>query len=145
MSGFLGRYEYQLDEKGRVALPAPFRREAGEGRFVLLQWEPTHLSLFPESTWAEVQTRLMDFRRSDPAGQQFARRILSNAVEVSPDKQGRILIPAWLQEAAGLEGSALLVGQMNQVEIWAPSRFAEVVGGAEEGVGLGAFAKRIFL
>ena len=122
-------FEYQLDAKGRVALPAPFRREAGDGRFVLLQWETTHLSLYPESTWKEVQARLVDFRRGDRAGQQFVRKILSNAIEVTPDKQGRILIPAWLQAGAALEGTVLLVGQLHPVEIWNPDRFAAATEG----------------
>jgi MraZ protein len=143
LSGFLGRYEYQLDAKGRVALPAPFRREAGDGRFVLLQWESTHLSLYPEATWKDVQERLVAFRRGDKAGQRFVRKILSNAIEVTPDKQGRILIPAWLQEGAGLEGSALLVGQLNQVEIWNPDRFSEATGGDD--ADLGDLSQRLFL
>jgi MraZ protein len=143
LSGFLGRFEYQLDAKGRVALPAPFRREAGDGRFVLLQWEPTHLSLYPESTWREVQERLVDFRRGDRAGQQFVRKILSNAIEVTPDKQGRILIPAWLQAGAALDGSVLLVGQLNQVEIWSPERFAAATEGGD--ADLGDLSQRIFL
>lgn len=143
MSGFLGRFEYQLDAKGRVALPAPFRREAGDGRFVLLQWETTHLSLYPESTWKEVQARLVDFRRGDRAGQQFVRKILSNAIEVTPDKQGRILIPAWLQAGAALEGTVLLVGQLNQVEIWNPDRFAAATEGDD--ADLGDISQRLFL
>ena len=143
MSGFLGRYEYQLDAKGRVALPAPFRREAGDGRFVLLQWESTHLSLYPQATWKDVQERLVAFRRGDRAGQRFVRKILSNATEVTPDKQGRILIPAWLQEGAGLDGSALLVGQLNQVEIWNPDRFTDATGGDD--ADLGDLSQRLFL
>jgi len=48
-------------------------------------------------------------------------------VEVSPDKQGRILIPAWLQEAASLEGSVLLNGNIDRVEIWNPGKYRESV------------------
>ena len=51
MSAFRGRYEHQLDEKGRVSLPAAFRRREGEARFVLLQWEKPYLTLFPEAKW----------------------------------------------------------------------------------------------
>ncbi len=125
MAGFLGQYEYQLDQKGRVSLPAEYRRRADDTRFVLLQWEPTHLTLFPQSTWEGVQKRLLELRRSRSAMAGHLRRITARAVEVEPDKQGRILIPAWLKEAAALDGSALLIGALDRVEIWNPERFRE--------------------
>ena len=52
MTSFLGRYEFQMDEKGRVSLPSAFRREAGGDRFVLLQWRAPALTLFPVASWA---------------------------------------------------------------------------------------------
>ncbi len=125
MAGFLGQYEYQLDSKGRVSLPAEYRRRAEGPRFVLLQWEPTHLTLFPEGTWAGVQERLLEFRRSQSAVARHLRQITARAVEVEPDKQGRILIPAWLKEAADLDGSALLIGALDRVEVWNPDRFRD--------------------
>jgi len=125
VAGFLGQYEYQLDEKGRVSLPAEYRRRADDTRFVLLQWEPTHLTLFPQSTWEGVQERLLQLRRSRSAMAGHLRRITARAAEVEPDKQGRILIPAWLKEAAELEGSALLIGALDRVEIWNPERFRD--------------------
>jgi MraZ protein len=133
-----------MDEKGRVALPAPFRREAGESPLVLLQWQSTHLTLFPQATWADVQARLVDYRRIDLDGQRFVRRVLSNAVEVTPDKQGRILIPAWLQQAADLSGTVLVVGQMNQIEVWDPTRFNAATS-PEDAEAAKDFAHRIFL
>jgi MraZ protein len=112
-----------MDEKGRVSLPAAFRREAGGERFVLLQWEKPYLTLFPEEVWTSVQERLLEYRRADPEAWGYVREITSNAVEVSPDKQGRILIPAWLQEAASLEGTVVLSGVIDRVEIWDPEEF----------------------
>ncbi len=124
MAGFLGQYEYQLDQKGRVSLPAEYRRKADDTRFVLLQWEPTHLTLFPESTWDEVQERLLAQRRQNRSAiARHLRQITARAVEVTPDKQGRILVPSWLLEAAGLEGSALLIGALDRIELWDPERF----------------------
>src|SRR5687767_12420336 len=89
VSGFVGQYEHQMDEKGRVSLPSAFRREAESDRFVLLQWEPDYLTLFTASKWVEVQARLLQFRGGDPQAWNRVRLIVANAVEVSPDKQGR--------------------------------------------------------
>ncbi len=126
MTSFLGRYEFQMDEKGRVSLPSAFRREADGDGFVLLQWRPPALTLFPVESWAAAQERLLTFRRNQPEAWGDVLAITSSAVEVSPDKQGRILVPAWLQKAAGLEGTVLLVGNIDRVELWHPPEFERV-------------------
>lgn len=127
MSRFLGTYEHQLDEKGRVSLPSAFRREAEGDRFVLLQWEASYLTLFPQARWDEIQEELLRFRKSGSEAAHYVRGVLARAVEVSPDKQGRILVPAWLQESAGLQGSVLLNGNIDRVELWNPERFRTTV------------------
>ena len=123
MSGFLGRYEKRLDGKGRLSLPAPFRRAAADGPLVLLQYQAPALTLFPEEPWGTIRDRLAEYRRSHPGAAAHVRRITSFAVEVTPDKTGRILIPAWLQEAASLNGEALVVGSLDRIEIWNPGLF----------------------
>ncbi len=142
MNGFVGQYEHQMDEKGRVSLPSAFRREADGDRFVLLQWEPDYLTLFPAAKWAEVQERLLEYRRSEPQAWNHVRVIVSNAVEVSPDKQGRILVPASLQAAAGLSGTVLLSGNIDRVELWSPATYREAV--QEKAGDLQQFAHKLF-
>lgn len=116
-----------MDEKGRVSLPSAFRREADSDRFVLLQWEPDYLTLFPAAKWVEVQSRLLQFRAGDPAAWNQVRQVVANAVEVSPDKQGRILVPATLQASAGLAGTVLLSGNIDRVELWDPAKYRDKV------------------
>jgi MraZ protein len=128
---FLGSYTYTLDEKGRVSLPAPFRREAEEQRFVLLQVYPPALALYPEVAWREVEERLRGVLRNDPEARLWVLRVMSSAVEVVPDSQGRILIPGRLQEAANLAGQVLLVGAIDKVELWNPGEFEGAVDGKE--------------
>ncbi len=142
MNGFVGQYEHQMDQKGRVSLPSAFRREAEGDRFVLLQWEPAYLTLFPEDKWRDVQEKLLEFRRSDPSAWNSVRSIISNAVEVSPDKQGRILVPATLQAAASLSGPVLLSGNLDRVELWDPATYRAAVEGQTGD--LDQFAHRLF-
>lgn len=142
MNGFVGQYEHQMDEKGRVSLPSAFRRESDSGRFVLLQWEEPYLTLFPASKWVSVQERLLEYRRNDPRAWNQVRLIVSNAVEVSPDKQGRILVPSGLQDAAGLSGTVLLSGNIDRVELWNPSTYAEAV--QQDAGNLEQFAHNLF-
>ena len=129
---FLGSFQHQLDDKGRLSLPAPFRREATDQRFVLVQAYAPALQLYPETEWLAVEERMEDMLR-DPGGRLWVLSVMENAVEVAPDAQGRILIPAPLRSAAELEGQALLVGVINKVEIWNPAKFAETVRGAASG------------
>jgi len=139
---FVGQYEHQMDEKGRVSLPSAFRREAEGDRFILLQWEKPYLTLFTPPKWAEVQERLLEYRKDQPAAWNRVRAIVANAVEVGPDKQGRILIPAALQLAASLTGKVLLSGNIDRVEIWSPEIYREVVEG--QTTELEPFAHRLF-
>lgn len=124
---FLGSYQYQLDEKGRVSLPAAFRREAADQSFVLIQAYPPALSLYPEGGWLEVEERMRDLLKHQPEARLYVLAMMSNAVEVMPDSQGRILIPARLKEAAGLEGQVLLVGAIDKVELWNPAQFQQAM------------------
>lgn len=138
MSGFLGSYEYQLDEKGRVSLPADFRRKAEDGApFVLLQSlqsEAPCLVLYPESAWWSVRKRLADLRESDRSAKAraFLRWVNSTAQEVTPDKQGRINIPDRLREVASLDGAVLVVGVGDRIEIWDPGEYRRYMGDPAE-------------
>ena len=138
---FLGSFQHQLDEKGRLSLPAQFRREATDQRFVLVQAYAPSLALYPETEWLEVEERMQTMMR-DPAARLWVLSVMSNAVEVTPDAQGRILVPAPLRSAAELDGQALLVGAINKVEIWNPAKFEEAVRGAAPG--FDKFAADIF-
>ena len=129
MAGYLGAFEHQLDEKGRVALPAAFRREAeGEPLVLIHGWDDPHLTLLPQPVWKQLLDRLMELRRTDLSAANAVRSLLARATEVVPDRQGRILEPAGLQEAAGLgAGAVILHGNIDRVELWNPDRFRQVV------------------
>lgn len=144
MPTFLGSYTYTLDDKGRVSLPAAFRREAGEQRFVLLQVHAPALALYPESAWREVEERLRGVLRNDPGARMWVLGLMSNAVEVSPDSQGRILIPSRLQEAANLGGQVLMVGAIDKVELWNPSDFENAAAEAGDQEAFRQYAPQIF-
>jgi MraZ protein len=124
MNGYLGSYQHQIDEKGRLSLPASFRRDGGEEPMVLVHAFPDSLTLYPRSTWADVEVRLRERLRMDPAARTYVLSVTANAVEVVPDKQGRILVPARLQEKVGITGPTLVVGNIDRIELYSPDRFA---------------------
>lgn len=139
---FRGSYLFQMDEKGRVALPAAFRREAADQRFILMQAYTSSLALYPEAEWAGVEERLSELLTHNPKARTYVLSIMSSVVEVVPDSQGRILIPVRLKDAAHLEGPVQLVGVIDRIEIWNPDRFEEAV--SAEASGFEQFAPQIF-
>lgn len=132
MSGFLGSHRHQIDEKGRLSLPASFRRDVDERPFVLVQAHPQALTLYPADSWRAVEERLLELLRRQPAARANVLAITANAAELLPDRQGRILIPQRLLESAGLRETALLVGVIDRIEIWDPDRFDAVVAARDE-------------
>jgi MraZ protein len=128
MSGFLGSYLHQIDDKGRLNLPAQFRRDAPDRPLVLVQVHSDALSLYPETAWSGVEDRLRELLRLQPHARPHVLGLTANALEVVPDRQGRILIPQRMQTSASLVGSALLVGLLDRIEVWNPDRFDATVG-----------------
>src|SRR5690606_16016163 len=114
-------------------LPAAFRREAPDQRFVLIQAYRPSLALYPEAEWAAVQERLEELIRHQPEARMYVLSLVSRAVEVRADGQGRILITASLQAAAQLDGRVRLVGALDKVAVWNPDVFESAVAEAESG------------
>jgi MraZ protein len=122
MSGFLGSYTHQIDEKGRLSLPASLRRD-GKEPLVLVQVNPDSLTLFPRPVWSQMEERLRDMLRRNPRSRPYVLRVTANAVEVVPDSQGRILVPQRMQKEVGIAGPTLIVGAMDRIELWNPEAF----------------------
>lgn len=131
MSGFLGSYRHSLDAKGRVSLPAPFRREGGES-FVLIRFHPDALTLYTRDGWRDVEEELREMLERRPDFRPWVLRVTGAARHASLDGQGRILIPDGLREEVGLEDTALIVGALDKIEIWDPERFDERTEGTDE-------------
>ncbi|HEU0297940.1 MAG TPA: hypothetical protein VFR37_00755 [Longimicrobium sp.] len=123
MSGFLGSYTHQIDEKGRLSLPAPFRKERGDEPLVLVHVNPDSLTLFPRKVWSQMEERLRDVLRRNPGARPYVLKVTANATEVAPDGQGRILVPQRMQKDAGITGPTLVVGAIDRIELWDPARF----------------------
>lgn len=120
---FMGQYEHTIDTKGRTIIPVKYREELGE-TFVATRGLDGCLYLYPAADWQEFVDKLKSLP-SNLNNRKIQRQFLSKAMEVSLDKQGRILIPAMLRELAGLEKDISFVGMMNHVEIWAKDRLEQ--------------------
>jgi MraZ protein len=119
---FLGRYDYAMDDRGRVPLPPRYRDAFAHGA-MLNQGPDPCLRLFTADNFdqqAQLYTR--EDATEEPA-RQIRRSFFANCFSVELDKQGRILIPAPLRAYARLDANVLISGAGEWLEIWNPDDF----------------------
>ena len=114
---FIGEYTHSLDIKGRVALPAKFRQKLGEGAIITRGLDHS-LFIYNKSDWEALAQKLIALPLSQSNSRAFARLMLAGAMEVEFDNQGRILVPEYLRQYAGLKKQAVFAGLYNRIEIW---------------------------
>lgn len=120
-----GRYEHNIDAKGRIFVPAKLREKLGE--FFIAAAVMDHcVSLYSMEEWDKLQQGLAQMPMTK--ARKLQRYLSANAADVQVDAQGRILLPKHLLAYAGLEKEALVVGAGNRAEIWKPSAYEEDIG-----------------
>lgn len=125
---FLGNFQHNLDDKGRLMIPARFR-EMLEGGAYITQGFDKCLMVLTEDYFKQVYERIEAMNLADPTARLLRRLILSNAYPVEADKVGRILVPQNLRAFLGIatEGSGELTvaGQGEYFEVWTPALWNE--------------------
>lgn len=114
---FLGEYKHNVDEKNRLAIPVKFRVDFKSGG-VLTRGLDNCLFLFTKSDWQKLVEKISDLPLSQANARSFSRMMLMGAMEVKVDKLGRILLPDYLKDFAGLKKKVVVGGVFNRVEIW---------------------------
>jgi MraZ protein len=113
----LGQFERNLDDKGRLAIPAALRDGLGAGA-VLARGFDGCLCIYPAGRWQVLTRAADDLPEVNPEARSLARMVFGSAVPCDLDRQGRVTIPAFLRQHANLRGSAVIVGINSRVEIW---------------------------
>lgn len=122
---FLGQFQHNLDDKGRLMIPARFR-ELLEGGAYITQGFDKCLMVLTEAYFKQVYERIEAMNLADPTARLLRRLILSNAYPVEVDKVGRILVPQNLRTFLGVPSGELVVaGQGEYFEVWTPATWAE--------------------
>jgi MraZ protein len=114
---FLGEYNHSIDEKGRLTIPAKFRAELAGGLVVTRGFDQ-NLMMFPLTGWQELAEQVTQRPLSNEDMRLFRRRLFAGAVDLEPDRQGRIVLPAYLREFAGINGEVIVAGLYNYIEVW---------------------------
>jgi MraZ protein len=120
---FTGEYRHTVDDKGRLAVPAKFRVQLGAGA-VVSRWLDACLAIHTQHGWDELATKVAALPITSQDSRRFQRFVFAGAAEVELDRQGRILLPAFLREDIGLGNEAVVVGSRDHAEIWVPATWA---------------------
>ncbi|CUS02734.2 Protein MraZ [Candidatus Promineifilum breve] len=126
----LGEYRHTIDDKGRLTIPAKFRGELAAG-VVVTRGLNRNLIAFSLDDWRDLAGRVKGLPWGDPSAREFRRRIFSGAIDLEPDKQGRILLPANLRDFAGINGEVVIAGMFDHLEIWNSEAWESVRQAAE--------------
>lgn len=116
---FWGEYSHQLDEKGRLIIPARFRPHLAHGA-VLTRGLDRNLVIYPQAAWQSLCENLNQMPITHPTGRALRRLLFSGAVELALDRQGRVLIPVYLRDYATLDTEVLIAGMETFLELWEP-------------------------
>jgi MraZ protein len=119
---FLGQFQHNLDEKGRLMIPAAFRQTLEGGAYVTQGFDRC-LMVMTEAYFGQVYERINAMNLADPAARMLRRLILSTAYPVELDKVGRILVPQNLRQFVGFDGEAIVAGQGDYFEVWTPAEW----------------------
>ena len=118
----LGEYKHNLDIKGRVAIPAKFRDKIGAGA-IITRGLDNCLFVFANKEWEVLAAKITALPLAQADSRAFARLMLSGAMDLELDSQGRVLIPDYLRKYAGLAKQVVVAGVYNRMEIWDSERW----------------------
>lgn len=124
-----GRFEHNIDAKGRIFIPVKLREKLGS-TFIAATVLDHCVSLYSTEEWESLLEKLA----SGPMAQtrKLMRKVTESAEDVTLDAQGRILLNKKLLAYAGLEKPALIIGAGRRAEIWNPDIYEETMADMTE-------------
>ena len=129
MKTFIGNIEARLDEKGRIFVPASYRKilAESESKRIVMRRDTDNecLMFYPEHIWNEkVEQMRQVLDEWDPEDQLLLMQFMADAEFLEPDGQGRILLQKKNLETIGAQNDVLFVGMLNRFALWTPENFA---------------------
>ncbi|MCL4458319.1 MAG: division/cell wall cluster transcriptional repressor MraZ [Chloroflexi bacterium] len=113
----MGEFEHTVDDKGRLSIPAKFRAKFAGG-LVLTRGLDRCLFVYTASDWETLAEKIGSLPLTNPEARVFARMMFSGAADLQIDGQGRIMLPAYLREYAGITNTVVILGVNTRLEIW---------------------------
>ena len=125
-----GEFRHSLDAKNRLFIPAKFREELGESFVVAKLMRGECLRVCSAAEWDKYLEPIRNLNRKD--SEKIVRALTKEAIQVSPDAQGRVVLSSALIEKAGLEKNAVIIGCNDYVEIWSEAAYQRMLDEEDE-------------
>ncbi len=117
---FRGNHPTRVDEKGRLKVPAEYKRVIDEKyaqKFYITSVDGISAQIYPFEEWERIEQRLASLSTYNPTKKKFLTRTNYYGQVVEMDGQGRLLIPQTLREAAKIRGEVAVLGQLTYLEV----------------------------
>jgi len=134
MSRFRGRFDYSIDEKGRINIPFKFRNlmpPEAQSTFVICRAPDGCLWAYPLNEWEKFEDSLIAMPMTKGVN-RFQREIQNTLCDSVLDKQGRVTLTPHQIQIAGIKKDVSIVGRGRHLEIWGSERFEDYTGNGEE-------------
>lgn len=123
---FSGKSVHSIDAKGRIVLPAKFREELGSEFYIVQGFDNCCIQAMSTQLYESICAEILKLPANLSRALQYT--FSGTAQMVSPNAQGRVLIPQSLRQFAQIENEALVIGMNNRIEIWNNDKFEEFMG-----------------
>ena len=118
---FRGNHPTRVDEKGRLKVPAEFKRVIDEkysgGQFYITSLDGKVAQVYPFEEWEAIERKLSQLSNYNPTKKKFLTHTNYYGQVVEMDGQGRLLVPQLLRESADLKGEVAVMGYLNHLEV----------------------------
>ena len=132
---FYGEYEHSIDKKGRLIVPSKFRESFKEydiEKLYITRGLDKCLFMFTENEWKSQEAKFKSVSFTKSEARKFNRMYFAGAIQIECDKQGRILIPKYLKDYAGIRRDVMIIGVSNRIEIWAKESWQDYYNNSKE-------------
>jgi len=117
---FRGNNPARVDEKGRLKVPADFKRHIDEkygAEFYITSRDGKVAEIYPVEEWRKIEDKLAKLSNFNPSKKKFLNKVNYYGQMVEMDAQGRLLMPQILREAAGIKGDVAVYGNLTYLEV----------------------------
>ncbi len=135
MSSFKGSFNYTVDNKGRINIPAKMRKNLSpeaNNAFVITRGFENCIFVYPNDEWSKREAELGKLQQTNKEHRLFTRLLLENASDVELDGQHRIILSKELMEYAKITGEVFILGAFDRIEVWNPEEYKKYLDAQQE-------------
>lgn len=135
MSSFKGSFNYTVDSKGRINIPAKMRKNLApeaNNSFVITRGFESCIFIYPNDEWSKREAELGKLQQTNRDDRLFTRLLLQYAADVELDGQHRIVLTKELMEYAKISGDVLILGVFDRIEVWNPEEYKKYLDGQQQ-------------